>query len=65
MSRADAIRVYNKFPKDKRDISQAEFVKQYIALTDQDAVQRDVSQILHGRSQQRVIDAAVRGGNNA
>jgi len=63
MSRADAIRVYNKFPKDKRDISQAEFVKQYIALTDQDAVQRDVSQILHGRSQQRVIDAAVRGGN--
>ena len=65
MSRADAIRVYNKFPKDKRDISQAEFVKQYIALTDQDAVQRDVSQILRGRSQQRVIDAAVRGGNNA
>ena len=65
MSRADAIRAYNKFPKDKRDISQAEFVKQYIALTDKDAVQRDVSQILHGRSQQRVIDAAVRGGNNA
>lgn len=63
MSRADAIRAYNKFPKDKRDISQAEFVKQYIALTDQDAVQRDVSQILHGRSQQRVIDAAVRGDN--
>ena len=63
MSRADAIRVYNKFPKDKRDISQAEFVKQYIALTDQDAVQRDVSQILHGRSQQRVIDAAVRVDN--
>ena len=60
----EAIRAYNKFPKEKRDMTQAEFVKCYAALNDQAGVERDLSQILHGRSQQRVIDTAVRGGQD-
>ena len=56
----EAIKAYNKFPKEKRDMTQTEFVKQYVALHDQATIERDVSQILHGRSQQRVIDASIR-----
>lgn len=55
----EAVKAYRKFPKEKRDMTQVEFVKQYVALTDQAGVERDVSQILHGRSQQRVIDASM------
>ena len=56
----EAIRAYRKFPKEKRDMTQAAFVKCYVTLNDQAGVERDLSQILHGRSQQRVIDASMR-----
>ena len=52
MNNAEAIRAYNKFPKEKQNMSRAEFIKRYAALHDQDTIQRDLSQILHGRSQQ-------------
>ena len=57
----EALRAYNKFPKEKRDMTQAEFVKQYVALNDQAGIERDVSQILHGRSQQKIIDSRIKG----
>ena len=60
----EAIKTYNKFPKEKRDMTQAAFVKCYAALNDQIGIERDLSQILHGRSQQRVIDGAVRRGQD-
>lgn len=61
MTDQEAIRLYNKFPPEKRNMTRAEFIKQYKDLTSQEGIERDVARILHGRSQQRVIDSVIRG----
>lgn len=62
MTRQEAIAMYNRFPKEKQDMTRDEFVKQIMALTDPAQVQADVGRILHARHQQAVIDKAVQNG---
>jgi hypothetical protein len=62
MTKQEAIAIYNKFPKEKQDITRDEFVKQVLALTDPVQAQSDVGRILHARHQQAIIDRAVYNG---
>ena len=61
MNRQEIIAIYNKFPKEKQDVPIAQFIRQIEGLTDPVRAHQDAMQIVHGRSQQRVIDAAVEG----
>lgn len=64
MNQQEIIKIYNSFPKEKRDIGRTEFIKQVESLTDPVKAQQDAMQIIHGRQQQRVIDSVVRGQEN-
>lgn len=63
MNRREIISIYNKFPKDKQNIPIAQFIRKMETLTDPVRAHQDAMQIVHGRAQQRVIDAAVRGSD--
>lgn len=63
MNRQEIIGIYNKFPKEKQDISKVEFIRQVEALTDPVRAQQDAMQIIHGRQKQRYIEAAIRENN--
>lgn len=60
MNRQEIIKIYNSFPKEKQNVPRQKFIEQVEALTDPAKAQRDAMQIVHGRRQQRIIDAAMR-----
>ena len=61
MNRQEIIKQYDSFPKEKQNMSKAEFVKQVESLQDPVRAQQDAMQIIHGRRQQRIIDGAMNG----
>lgn len=61
MNRQEIISIYNKFPKEKQNISKAEFIRQVESLQDPVRAQQDAMQIIHGRQQQRIVDGAMNG----
>jgi hypothetical protein len=57
-----AAEIYDNMDENARDMPRHEFIKRFNAATDQQKMQRDLGQILHGRREQATIDLALRRG---
>lgn len=64
MTRQEIIKQYNSFPKEKRNMPIAAFIRQVESLQDPVKAQQDAMQIIQGRQQKRIIDGVMRGQND-
>lgn len=60
MNRQEIIKQYNSFPKEKRDMPIAMFIRKVESLQDPNRAQQDAMQIIHGRQQKRIVDDIMR-----
>jgi len=59
MTNQELTKLYDSFPKEQRDCSKDEFIKQMKSLEDPVRMEQDFNRILHGKQQKRVIDGAM------